>query len=161
MCSFPNLESVRCHMSSSHCCFLTCVQISQQTGKVVWCSHLYKNFPQFLVIHTIKGCGVVNKADVFGFPELSCFLYDPRDVGNLISDSSAISKSSLNIWTFLVMYWWSLACRILSITLLACEMSAIVRYFEHSLGLEWKRTFSSPVATAEFSKFAGILSVAL
>ena len=98
MCSFPNLESVRCHMSSSHCCFLTCIQISQQTGKAVWCSHLYKNFPQFLVIHTIKGCGVVNKADVFVFPELSCFLYDPRDIGTLISDSSAISKSSWNIW---------------------------------------------------------------
>ena len=98
MCCFPNLESVRCHMSSSHCCSLTCIQTSQQTGKVVWCSHLFKNFPQFLLIHTIKGCGVVNKADVFVFPELSCFLYDPRDVGNLISDSSAISKSSLNIW---------------------------------------------------------------
>ena len=98
MCSFPNLESVRCHMSSSHCCFLTCIQVSQEAGNVVWCSHLFKNFPQFLVIHAIKGCGVVNKADVIVFPELSNFLHDPRDVGNLISDSSAISKSSWNIW---------------------------------------------------------------
>ena len=98
MCSFPNLESVRCHMSSSHCCFLTCIQISQEAGKVIWCSHLFKNFPQFLVIHAIKGCGVVNTADVVVFPELSCFLYDPRDAGNLISGSSAIFKSSFKSW---------------------------------------------------------------
>ena len=148
-------------MSSSNCCFLTCIQISQEASQVVWYSHLLKNFSQFVVIHTVKGFGIVNKAEVEVFLELSCFFDDPPDVGNLISDFSAISKSSLNIWTFLVMYWWSLACRILSITLLACEMSAIVRYFEHSLGLEWKRTFSSPVATALFSKFAGILSAAL
>ena len=148
-------------MSSSNCCFLTCMQISQEASQVVWYSHLLKNFSQFVVIHTVKGFGIVNKAEVEVFLELSCFFDDPPDVGNLISDFSAISKSSLNIWTFLVMYWWSLACRILSITLLACEMSAIVRYFEHSLGLEWKRTFSSPVATALFSKFAGILSAAL
>ena len=98
MNSIPNLESVHRHMSSSHCCFLTCIQVSHEAGKVVWCSHLFKNFPQFLVVHTIKGCGIVNKADVVISAELSHFLYDPRDVGNLISDSSAISKSSLNIW---------------------------------------------------------------
>ena len=97
MCSFPNLESVRCHMSSSHCCLLTCIEISQEAGKVVWCSHLFKNFSQFLV-HTIKGCDIVNKADVVVSPEISRFLYDPRHVGNLISGSFAVSKSSLNIW---------------------------------------------------------------
>ena len=70
---------------------------SQKAGQVVWCSHLFKNFPQFLVVHTVKGCGVVNKADVVS-PEFSCFLYDPRDVGNLLSGSSAISISSLKIW---------------------------------------------------------------
>ena len=85
-------------MSSSPCCLLTCIQISQEAGKVVWCSHLFKNFPQFLVVHTIKGCDIVNKADVVVSPELSHFLYDPKDVGNLISDSSAVSKSSLNLW---------------------------------------------------------------
>ena len=69
---------------------------------MVWYSHLYKNFPQFVVIHTVKGFGIVNKAEIDVFLELSCFLYDPRDVGNLISDSSAISKSSLNIWKFMV-----------------------------------------------------------
>ena len=96
--SFPNLESVRCHMSSSPCCFLTCIQISQDAGSVLWCCHLFKNFPQFLVIHTIKDCSVVNKADVVVFPELSCLFCYPRDVGNLISHSSAISKSSLSSW---------------------------------------------------------------
>ena len=85
-------------MSSSPCCLLTCIQISQEAGKVVWCSHLFKNFPQFLVVHTIKGCDIVNKADVVVSPEISRFLYDPRHVGNLISGSSAVSKSSLNIW---------------------------------------------------------------
>ena len=67
---------------------------------MVWCSHLLKNFPQFIVIHTVKGFGVVNKADVF--LELSCLFSDPTDVGNLISGSSAFSKSSLNIWKFMV-----------------------------------------------------------
>jgi len=85
-------------VSSSHCSLLKCIQVSQEAGKVVWCSHLFKNFPQFLVVHTIKGCGIVNKADVVVCAELSRFLYDPRDVGNLISDSSAVSKSSLYIW---------------------------------------------------------------
>ena len=65
-------------------------------------SHLFTNFPQFDVIHTVKGFGLVNEAEVDGFLELSCFFYDPTDVGNLISGSSAFSKSSLNIWKFLV-----------------------------------------------------------
>ena len=69
---------------------------------MVWYSHLLKNFPQFVVIHTVKGFGVVNKTEVDVFLELSCFFYDPTDVGNLISGSSAFSKSSLNIWKFLV-----------------------------------------------------------
>ena len=87
--------------SSSNCCFLTCIQISQEAGKVVWYSHLL-NFPQFVVIHTIKGFGIVNKAEVDVFLELSCFFDDPMDVGNLISGSSAFSKSSLNNWKFTV-----------------------------------------------------------
>ena len=85
-------------MSNSNDCFLTCIQISQEAGQVVWYSHLFQNLPQFIVIHTVKGFGIVNKADVVVSPELSHFLYDPKDVGNLISDSSAVSKSSLNIW---------------------------------------------------------------
>ena len=67
---------------------------------MVWYSHLLKNFSQFIVIHTVKGFGIVNKAEIDVFLELSCFFYDPTDVGNLISASSAFSKSSLNIWKF-------------------------------------------------------------
>ena len=101
MYTFPNLEPC-CSMSSSNCCLLTCIQISQEAGQVVWYSHLLKNFPQFVVIYTVKGFGVVNKAEVDVFLELSCFCDDPTDVGNLISGSFAFSKSSLNIWKFLL-----------------------------------------------------------
>ena len=83
-CSFPDLEPVCCSMSSSNCCFLTCIQISQEAGKVVWYSLLLKNFPRFLVIHPVKGFGVVNKGKVAVFLKLSCFFNDPTDVGNVI-----------------------------------------------------------------------------
>ena len=83
-------------------CFLTCVQVSQEADQVVWYSHLFQNVPQFIVIHTVKGFGVVNEAEVDVFLELSCCLDDTIDVGNLISGSSAFSKSSLNIWKFMV-----------------------------------------------------------
>ena len=153
-------------MSSSNCCFLTCIQISQEAGQVVWYSHLLRNFPQLDVIRTVKGFGIVNKAEIDVFLEFSCFLDEPVDVGNLISGSSAFYKSILNIWKFTVHvllkpglenfehYFtcvrWVQLCGSLSI-LWHCL----------SLGLEWKLTFSSLVATAEFSKFAGILNIAL
>ena len=89
-------------MSSSNCCFLTCIQISQEAGRVVWYSHLFKNLLQFVVIHTGKGFSIVNKAEVDAFLELSCFFDDPVNVGNLISVSSAFSKFNLNIWKFTV-----------------------------------------------------------
>ena len=97
-----NLEPVCCSMSSSNCCFLTCIQISQEAVKVVWCSYLLKNFPLFVVIHTVKDFGTVNKREVDVFPELYCFFDDPTDVDSLIAGSSALSKSSLNIWKFTV-----------------------------------------------------------
>ena len=78
------------------------MQISQQAGKVVWYFHLFKNFPEFVVIHPVKGTGVVNKAEVDVFLELSCFFDDPTDVVNLISGSFAFSKASLNFWTFII-----------------------------------------------------------
>ena len=102
MYSFPSLEPVRCSIFSFNCCFLTCIQISQEAGWVVWYSHLFKNLPQFVAIHTVKGFGVVNKAKLDVFLELSCFFDDPVDAGNLMSGSSAFSKSSLNIWKFSV-----------------------------------------------------------
>ena len=90
-------------MSGSNCCFLTYIQASQKAGKLVWCFHLFKNVPQFVVIHTVKGFGVVNKAEVDVLLEFSCFLdYNLTDAGNFISGSCDFSKSSLNIWKFLV-----------------------------------------------------------
>ena len=89
-------------MSGSNCCFLTSIQVSLDAGEVVWYSHLLKNFPQFVVIHTLKGFSIVNEAEVNVFMEFSCFFYDLTDVGSLISGSSAFSKSTLNIWEFLV-----------------------------------------------------------
>ena len=89
-------------MSSSNCCLLTCIQSSKEAGWVVWYSHVLQNFPQLVVIHTVKGFGIVNKAQIDVFLELSCFFHDPADVGNLISGSSAYSKTSLNIWKFTV-----------------------------------------------------------
>src|SRR5574341_169228 len=100
MNSLSYLEPVCCSMSRSNCCFLTCIQISQEADQVVWYSHLFHNSPQFIVIHTVKGFGIVNKAEIDVFLELSCFFHDPADVGNLISGSSAFSKTSLNIWKF-------------------------------------------------------------
>ena len=119
-------DPVCCSMFSSSCCFLTCIQISQEAGQVVWYFHLFQNFPQFVVIHTVKGFRVVNKAKVDVFLELSCFFDDPTDVCNWFLVTlpflnphwtSGSSYTSVNIW---FTYCWSLAWRILSITLLAC-----------------------------------------
>jgi len=102
MYSFSYLEPVCCFMSSSNYCFLTCIQISQEAGLVVWNACLFQIFPQFIVIHTVKGFVIVNKAEIDIFLELSWFFHDPADVGNLISGSFAFSKTSLNIRKFTV-----------------------------------------------------------
>ena len=96
MYSISYLEPICCSMSSSNCCFLTCIWACQ----VVCYSHLLKNFPQFIVLHTVKGFGIVNKAEIDVFMGLSSFYDDPADVGNLISGFCAFSKTSLNIWKF-------------------------------------------------------------
>ena len=153
-------------MFGSNCCFLTCIQISQEAGKVVWYSHRFQNFPQFIVIRRVKGFGVVNKAEVDVFLEFSCSFYDPMDVENLISGSSAFYKSSLNIWKFSVHILLKPSLEnfehYFSIVWDECNC-AVLNILWHCLSLElkWKQTFSSPVATAEFSKFTGILSAAL
>ena len=100
---------------------------------MVWYSHLFQNFPQFIVIHTVKGFGIVNKAETVVFLELSCFFDDPPNVGNLIPGSSAFSKSSLNIWKFSVHILLKPSLKDLSTNLPACEISAIVEEFEGSL----------------------------
>ena len=102
MYSFPNSEPVCCSMSDTNFCFLTCTQVPQEAGKVVWYAYLFKNFPQFVVIHTVKGFGLINKAEVDVFLEFSCFFDDTTYVGNLISGSSAFTKSSFYIWKFSV-----------------------------------------------------------
>ena len=102
MYSFPDLELVCCSMSSYNCCFLACIQVSQEASQVVCYSLLFQNFPQFIVIHTVKGFGIVNKAEIDVFLELLFFFHDPADVGNLISVSSGFSKTSLNVWKFMV-----------------------------------------------------------
>ena len=167
MYSFSYLEPVYCSMSSSNCCFLTCIQVSQEAGQVVWYSHLFQNFPQFIVIHTVKGFGIVNKAKIDVFMELSCFLHDPIDVGSLMSGSPAFSKTSLNMWKFIVHILLKPSLENFEHYFTSvwdnCNCVVVWAFFWHclSLGLEWKVTFSNPVATAEFSKFAGMLSAAL
>ena len=103
-------------------CFLTCIQVSQEAGKVIWYSNLLMNFPQFIVIHTVKGFSIVTEADVF--LKFSCFFYDPLDVGNLICGSSAFCKSSLYIWTF-------------SFHVL---LKPSLKYFEHYLASVWNES---------------------
>ena len=93
---------------------------------MIWYSHLLKSFPQFVEIKTVKGFGIVNKVEVDAFLELSCFFDDLEDVDNLFFDYSDFSKSNLNIWKVRVHVLLNLAWRILSITFLACAMSAIV-----------------------------------
>ena len=128
MYSFSNLEPVRYSMSHSNCFFLTCIQIFQEAGQVVWYSHLFKDFPVCCDPH--KVFSVVNEAKVNDFLEFPCFLYDPVNVGNLISGSSAFSKPSLYIWKFLVHL---VPKPTLSITLQACEISTIVQWFKYFL----------------------------
>ena len=89
-------------MSGSNCCFLTCIQVSQEAGQVVWYSHFLKDFPQFVVIHTVKAFSIVNEAEVDAILEFSYFFYDLTEAGNLIFGSSDFSKSSLNIQKFSV-----------------------------------------------------------
>ena len=116
MYSFSYLEPVCCSMSSSNCCFLTCIWASLEAGQVVWYSYLFQNCPQFIVIHTVKGFVIVNKAEIDVFLELTCFFHDPVDVGTLMSGSSAFPKTSLNIREFTVHVLLKLAWRIFSIT---------------------------------------------
>ena len=127
MYSFSYLEPVCCSMSSSNCCFLTCIEVSQEAGQVVWYSHLFQNF-SVSVIYTVKGFGIVNKTEIYiFFMKISCFFHDPADVANLASGSSAFSKTSLNIWKFKVHILLKPGLDNLSITLLACKMNAIVQ----------------------------------
>ena len=107
------------------CYFLACRQISQEAGQVVWYSRLFKNFPQFIVIHTVKGFGVVSKAEIDVFLELSCFFNDSMMLAIWSLVPLTFLKPAWTSGSSRFIYYWSLTWRILSITLLACEMGAI------------------------------------
>ena len=144
MYSFPDLDPVSFSMSSSNCCFLTHIQISQEAGKVVWYFHLFKNFPQFVVIHTVKA--IVNEAEkMFAWNYLiSSMIQWMLAIWSLVPlpflNPGCTSGSS---W---FTYCWSLAWRILSITLLACEMNVIVwTFFGFALLWDWNENWLFPV----------------
>ena len=138
-------------MSGSNCCFLTCIQVSQEAGKVVWYFHLLKNFPQFVVIHTVKGSRCrwsnveANEAEVDVFLEFSCFFYDPTDVGNLISGSSAFSQSSLNIWKFSVHILLKPHLENFAIMWNECNCVVVWTFFDIALFWDWNENQPFPV----------------
>ena len=125
MYSFPDLEPVCCSMSNSNCCFLNCIQVSQEEGKLVWYSHLFKNFPHFVVMHIIKGSSIVNKAEVYVFLALSLFFDDPTDVGSLISGSW------LRLLVSLIFFCVPFSLNI--IFLLYVTLNILLFYFSHNL----------------------------
>ena len=165
MYSFSYLEPVCCSMSSSNCCFMTCIQVSQESGQVVWYSRLFQNFPQFIVIHTVKGFGVVNKVEISVFLELSWFFNDPMDVGNLVSGPSAFSKTSLNIWNFTVYvllrpglknfehYFTSMWDE--------CNCVVVWAFFGIAFLRDWNKNWPFLVLWPLLSKFVGLWSAAL
>ena len=153
-------------MSSSNSCFLICIQISQEAGPVVWSSHLLKNFPPSVVIHTVKGFGIVNKAEADIFLELSCFCYHPADVGNLIFGSSDFSKTSLNIWKFLVHVLLEPCLENFEHYFVSmwdeCNCVVVWTFFGIAFLWDWNKNWPFPALwPLVFPKFAGILSVAL
>ena len=140
MYSLPYLEPVHCSMSDSNCCFLTCIHISQEAGKMVWYSHLFKNFPQFVVIHTVKDFAVVNKAEVDVFLELSCFLM----IQQMLAIWSLVPLPFLKpAWTSgssQFTYCWSLAWRIYFTSMWdECNCAVVWAFFviEHYFTSMW------------------------
>ena len=145
MYSFSNLKPVHCSMSSSNCCFLTCIQVSQEASNIIWYSHLFKDVPQFIVIHTVKGFGIVNEAEVDIFLEFSCFFFQW-----MLAIWSPVPLPFLNpAWTcgsFWFTYYWSPAWRILSITYFARVWNeyncAVVWTFFHTAFLwDWNENW--------------------
>ena len=153
-------------MSGSNCCFLTCIQVSQEAGKVVWYSHLFQNFPRFIMIHTVKGFSLVNEAEVDVFLEFPCFLYDPVDIDNLISGSSAFSKSKLYIWKFLVHVLLKPSLKDFELYLASMlnEHNCMVAWTFLDIAFLWgwnENWLFAVLWPLLSSKFAGILSAAL
>ena len=163
MYSFPDLEPVCCSMSSFNCCFLTCIQVSQEAGMVVWCSHLFKNFPQF-VIHTVKSFSIVNEAEVDFFWKSLIFSMiqwmsaawslDPLPFLNPAWTSGnsvhVLLKPSLENFEHYFASVWD-----------ECNCAVVWTFFGIAFLCDWNENWPFPVATTEFSKFAGILNAAL
>ena len=150
MYSFSYLEPVCCSMSSSNCCFLTCIQISQEAGQVVWYSHLFQNFPQFLVIHTVKGFGVVNKAEIDVFLEISCFFDDPAMLAIWSLVPLPFLKPAWTSGSSRFTYCWSLAWRILSIHYFTsvwdeCNCEVVWAFFGIAFLWDWNKNWPFPV----------------
>ena len=149
MYSFSYLEPVCCSMSSSNCCFLTCIRISQEAGHVVWYTHLFQNFPQFVVIQTVKGFGIVNKAEIDVFLEFPCFFDNLADVGNLVSGCSAFSKISLNIWKFTVHVLLKLGLENFEHYFTSmwdeCNCAVVSAFFGIAFFWDWSENWSFPV----------------
>ena len=135
MYSFSYWEPFCCSMSSSNCCFLTCILVSQEAGHVVWYSHHFQSFPQFIVIHTVKGCGIVKKAEIDVYMEPFCFCDDPVVLAVWSLVPLPFLKPTWTSGSSRFMYCWSLAWRILSITLLACEVEWWYEYLQDLLEL--------------------------
>ena len=163
MYSFPDLEPVCCSMSSFNYCFLTCIQVSQEAGMVVWCSHLFKNFPQF-VIHTVKSFSIVNEAEVDFFWKSLIFSMiqwmsaawslDPLPFLNPAWTSGnsvhVLLKPSLENFEHYFASVWD-----------ECNCAVVWTFFGIAFLCDWNENWPFPVATTEFSKFAGILNAAL
>ena len=160
---FSYLEPACCSMSSSKCIFLTCIQLSQEAGQVVWYAHLLQNFPKFIVIHTVKGFGIVSKAEIDVFLELSCFFNDPTNVGNLSSISSAFSKTNMSIWKFMVHVLLKPVLENLEhyFTSMWDECNCVVwAFFGIAFLWDWNENWCFPVLwPLVFSKFADILDM--
>ena len=137
-------------MSSSNSCFLMCIQVSQEAGQVVCYSHLFQNFPQFIVIHTVKSFGIVNRAEIDVSLELFCFFNDALNVGNLISGPSAFSKTDFNIWKFKVHVLLKPGLENFEHYLLAsiwdeCNCAVVGTFFGFAFLWDWNETWPFPV----------------
>ena len=145
--SFSDLEPVCCSMSSSNCCFLTCIHVSQKAVQVVWYSHLFQNFPQFVVIHTVKGFGVVNKAEIDVFLELSCFFDDLWMLAIWSLVPLPFLKPAWTSGSSWFTYCWSLAWRILNITSMwdECNCAVVWAFFGIAFLWDWNENWPFPV----------------
>ena len=142
-------------MFGSNCYFLTCIQVSQEIGKGVWYSHLFKNFLQFVVIHTVKGISIISEAEVDVYLEFPCLLYDATNVVYLLSSSSAFSKPRLCTWKFSVHIILKPSLKDFEHNLTSmwneCKCMVLWTSFGTALLWDWnENTFSSPLATAVF-----------